>query len=51
MQESDAPATIIGSMDVNNETNEEWRDLQPMDKEKEGKNVYDHLHLDQRFFF
>lgn len=47
MQESDAPMTTISSM----ETNEEWKDLQPMDKEKEGKNVYDHLHLDPRFFF
>lgn len=51
MREIDAPATIISSMDQMNETNEEWRDLQPMDKEQEGTNVYDHLHLDPRFFF
>uniref|UniRef100_K1QA19 Calmodulin-like protein 3 n=1 Tax=Magallana gigas TaxID=29159 RepID=K1QA19_MAGGI len=38
-------------MDQMNETNEEWRDLQHMDKEQEGTNVYDHLHLDPRFFF
>eukprot|EP00105_Crassostrea_gigas_P035346 XP_019919494.1 PREDICTED: uncharacterized protein LOC109617585 [Crassostrea gigas] len=51
MREIDAPATIISSMDQMNETNEEWRDLQHMDKEQEGTNVYDHLHLDPRFFF
>uniref|UniRef100_K1Q1X6 Uncharacterized protein n=1 Tax=Magallana gigas TaxID=29159 RepID=K1Q1X6_MAGGI len=51
MQEIDAPATIISSMDGMYETNEEWRVLQPMDKEQEGTNVYDHLHLDPRFFF
>lgn len=51
MREIDAPATIISSMDQMNETNEEWRDLQPMDKEQEGTNVYDHLHLNPRFFF
>lgn len=40
MQESDASTTTISSMDVTSETNKEWRNPQPLDKEKEGKNLY-----------
>lgn len=48
MQESDA--TTISSMDVTSKTNKEWRNPQPLDKEKEGKNFYDPLYMDPRFF-
>lgn len=51
MQESDTPTTTISSMDVTSETNKKCKNPQPLDKEKEGKNLYDHLHLDPRFFF
>lgn len=49
MQESDAPTTTISSMDVISETNEEWKNLQSLEKEKEDKNLYNHLHLDPFF--
>lgn len=49
MQESDTPTTTISSMDVTSETNKKCKNPQPLDKE--GKNLYDHLHLDPRFFF
>lgn len=50
MQESDASTTTISSMDVTSETNKEWRNPQPLDKEKEGKNLYDQLYMDPIFF-
>lgn len=50
LQQQPSVPTTISSMDVTSGTNKEWRNPQPLDKEKEGNNLYDQLSMDPRFF-